>query len=226
MNKGKTSLVVKTTIRYVSALLLVGALLFVPAGTLSYWNAWVYLATLFVPMLLFLIYLAAKAPDLLEKRMKTREKEPVQQYYQKLSVVLFFIAFILPGLDYRYGWSHVPVWLVVAAVVMVLAGYMMFVLVLKQNRFASRTVEIQEKQELIKTGLYSVVRHPLYLSATILFLFSPLVLGSYVALVIMLFLPILLVIRIKNEEEVLKRGLEGYEMYTRQVKWRLIPLVW
>ncbi len=226
MRTGKTYLISRTVVRYLLAVFLVGLFLFVPAGTLSYWNAWVYLASLFIPMLAFLVYLAVKAPELLEKRLKTKEREPVQRTYQKLSLVPFFMAFVLPGLDYRFSWSYVPTWLVVVSVAAVLAGYLMFVVVLIQNRYAARTVEIQEKQVLINTGLYSVVRHPLYLSASILFLFSPLVLGSFYALIPMLFLPLLLVIRIKNEEQVLRRGLTGYEAYMKAVRWRLLPFVW
>ncbi len=205
---------------------LVAAVLFVSAGSLRYWNAWLYLAALLIPMLFALSYLLIKDPLLLEKRMRLREKEKRQKRYAVISPVFFVIAFAVPGLDYRYDWSDVPNWLVAVSTVLMVSGYAMFMMAMRQNSYASRVIEIQEDQRLIDTGLYSFVRHPMYLAAIILYLFSPLVLGSFYGLIPMALLPVILAYRIKNEEEVLLRGLKGYEEYMRRVKFRLLPHVW
>ncbi len=213
-------------VRYVAAALVLAGVLFVSAGSLSYWNAWLYMSSLLIPMLFALTYLIARDPELLEKRMRIREKEAKQKSYVKLSLVLFVVSFCIPGLDYRFGWSSVPVWLVALATVLVLTGYAMFMVVMAQNTYASRIIELQENQKLIDTGLYSLVRHPMYLAASILYMASPLVLGSYYGTIPMLFLPFLLAYRIRNEEEILKTGLKGYDDYIHRVKYRLIPYFW
>jgi protein-S-isoprenylcysteine O-methyltransferase Ste14 len=205
---------------------MVGLVIFLPAGSLSYWNGWLYLAVLCILLTSALAYLYLKDPFLLEERLKTEERETVQKISQVLFLLWSLIAFVIPGLDYRFGWSSVPLWLVVVAVVTMIAGYSMFFAVMVQNRYASRVVKIQNDQKLIDTGPYSIVRHPMYFALTILFTASPLVLGSYYALLSIPFLPFLLVYRIKNEEKALMAGLGGYEEYTKRVKYRLIPFIW
>lgn len=222
----RTRLLKSAAVKYGSALVIVGVLLFVPAGSVRYWNAWLYIASLFVPILLVGTYLYVKDTSLLEKRLKGNEKEQEQKLYVALSFGVFLIAFTMPGLDYRFKWSPVPLQVVAVAWAFMLIGYGLFVAVLVQNSYASRVVEIQEEQKLIDTGLYSVVRHPMYLASTILFLATPLVLGSYYSLIPMLFYPVMLAFRIKNEERVLKTGLKGYEEYARKVRYRMIPYVW
>lgn len=222
----RKSLIIRTTLIYVAGLLTVGVLIFLPAGSLKYWNGWLFIAALFIPMLFIMVHLIVKEPDLLVKRLKTREKEKTQKIYLVLSFFVFFAVFILPGLDYRFKWSDVPLAVVVGATILMVAGYLMFFLVMKQNAYASRVIEIQEGQQLIDTGLYSYVRHPMYLAATILYGFAPLVLGSFYALIPYLLIPVLLMIRIKNEEKVLRDGLKGYREYMDKVKYRLIPYVW
>jgi protein-S-isoprenylcysteine O-methyltransferase Ste14 len=219
-------LLFKVLLRFGSALLVLGLIIFLPAGSLAFWNGWLYLAAILLPMLGVLVYLFKRDPGLLEKRIKTREKEKEQKLYIVLSILLFLVAFTLPGLDFRFKWSSVPFWLVILATVIMLAGYALFVLVMRQNSYASRVIEIQNGQKLIDTGLYSVVRHPMYMAASLMYLAMPLVLGSFYAVLPLLLLPLLLGFRIVNEEKVLRAGLPGYEEYTRRVKYRLIPFVW
>jgi len=213
-------------IRLVSGMILLGGLLFIPAGSLGYWNAWLYLSALFIPMLFTIIYLFIRNPALLEKRMRLREKERKQKKYIKVSLMFFIISFAIPGLDYRYHWSNVPLWLVILSTILMILGYLMFIAAMIQNPYSSRVIEIQDNQKVIDSGLYSVVRHPMYLAATILYLFSPIVLGSFYGAIPMLLLPIILAYRIKNEEDVLIKGLEGYKKYMQEVKYRLIPYIW
>jgi protein-S-isoprenylcysteine O-methyltransferase Ste14 len=158
--------------------------------------------------------------------MRVRERQTEQRTYVKWSLIWFLISFLVPGFDYRYGWSAVPIWLVVASVVVMVFGYVLFMVVMAQNTFASRVIEIQQSQRVIDTGLYSIVRHPMYMAATIMYMAWPLVLGSYYALIPTMILPALLVYRIKNEEAVLRAGLEGYAEYTERVRYRLVPFVW
>ena len=212
--------------RFSLGLFLMGALLFLTAGTIRYLGGWLFMIGLMVPMSFTLVFLYRTDPAFLEKRMRTKEKEATQRRYLLLSVPLFVVALAIPGLDYRYGWSHVPLSLSLASLAGMIGGYLMFVLVMNQNRYASRVVEIQEGQKLIDTGLYSVVRHPMYLAMVVLYLSSSLVLGSYYALIPMVIFLSTLVIRITNEEKVLRDGLPGYSDYANRVRYRLIPLVW
>jgi len=225
-DKIRSKLLQKTIRTYFMALLFTGLIIFLPACTLKFWNGWLYIGTLFIPMFFVLVYLWVKNPDLLEKRLKTREKEETQKTYLVLSIVVLFATYIIPGLDFQFHWSAVPLWLVLVSTGIVLCGYILFFAAMNQNTYASRVVEVQENQKLIETGLYAVVRHPMYLAGLILYGFSPLVLCSYVALIPMLFLPVLLVIRIRNEEKVLSDGLAGYKEYMKKVKYRLIPYIW
>jgi protein-S-isoprenylcysteine O-methyltransferase Ste14 len=226
INVDTKKLVRMALIRFGGAILIISLILFLPAGTIKYWNGWLFIGALFIPVILVLIYLIKNDPELLEKRMKTKEKEETQKLIIKLSFIPFIISFLTPGFDYRYQWSAVPLWLVIIATVIMLIGYGMFFIVIRQNSYASRVVEVQEKQKLIDTGLYSVVRHPMYLANVIIYLSIPLVLGSYYSLLVISLFLVVFYFRIKNEEEVLKEGLEGYSDYMKKVKYRLIPYVW
>ena len=219
-------LLVNALLKFVSGFAAVGLLLFLPAGTLRYWNAWLFSALMFLPMLMVGILLFLKAPELLEKRLNTREQEGTQKAVVALSALMFCLGFVLAGLDFRFGWSHMPTWLVAAAAVLQLVSYGLYAEVMRENAYLSRTVEIQENQKVIDTGLYGVVRHPMYLAVTLLFLTIPLVLGSWPCFVLFLCTPALLVLRIRNEEQVLVRGLPGYTEYQQRVRWRLIPFIW
>jgi protein-S-isoprenylcysteine O-methyltransferase Ste14 len=222
----KNSLIIRALLTYILSLTFVGLLIFLPAGSIKFWNGWMFVGALFIPMFFIFIYLLLRDPDLLAKRMKTKEKEKVQRVYLVLSIIISFITFILPGLDFRFNWSSVPLSVVLISTLIMMSGYLMFFIVMKQNTYASRVIEIQNEQKLIDTGLYSFVRHPMYLAATILYGFAPLVLGSFYSLIPMAFIPILLVIRIWNEEKVLLNGLKGYDEYLKKVKYRLLPFIW
>ena len=225
-SENRSSLIFRALLFYLFSLLLVGLLVFFPAGSMKFWNGWLFLGALFIPMFCILIYLLIKDPDLLVKRMKTKEKEKTQKTYLILSIIVCLITFIMPGLDFRFNWSNVPLTVVLISTLLMISGYLMFFIVMKQNTYASRVIEIQDEQKLIDTGLYSFVRHPMYLGAIILYGFAPLVLGSFYALIPMVFIPILLIIRIKNEEKVLTKGLKGYDEYMKKVKYRLFPFIW
>lgn len=209
-----------------SGAILMGLLLFLPAGTVHYWNAWLLLAILFLPMLVVGIVLMRKAPDLLRKRLNTKETESDQITVIIGSSAMFVSGFILAGLDFRFGWLPLPRWVSIAAAVVFLIAYALYVEVLRENAYLSRTVEIQENQKVIDTGLYGIVRHPLYSVTLLLFLSIPLVLGSLISLVVFLFYPFLIAKRIRNEEQVLEAGLEGYTEYKTRVKYRIIPFIW
>ena len=196
------------------------------AGTLAYWQAWVYTALLFIPMGFVMAYLFKNAPDLLERRMRTREKESEQNLIIKTSVIFYLGAFFLPGFDFRFGWSQVPVSLVILAEVFVFAGYMYVFSVFRENQYASRVVEVEEEQKVISTGPYALVRHPMYLGMLVMFLFTPIALGSYWALIPAAFILPTTFFRIVNEEKVLERELNGYKDYKAKVKSRLIPGIW
>ena len=204
----------------------VGALLFLPAWTLRYTGAWLFLALLFVPMLIMGLVLFFKAPALLEKRLNNKEKEKTQQGVIALSGLLFPVGFVLSALDFRFGWSAVPTWVVIVASVLFLVGYGMYAEVMRENAYLSRTVEVQEGQQVISTGLYGVVRHPMYLATLLMFLPMPLILGSFWGLIPFGLYPVVIVIRILNEETVLTRELVGYAEYKTKVKYRLIPGIW
>jgi protein-S-isoprenylcysteine O-methyltransferase Ste14 len=229
MNKAQSSkgeLIRMVAVRFLAAVPILIALFFLPAGTFSYWQAWVYLVIIFIPMSLVLIYLFKNAPELLERRMKTREPETEQNMIVKLSVPLFLIAFLVPGFDQRFGWSDVPTGVVVAAEILVLLGYGMFFLVVKENRYAARTVEVEQEQKVISSGLYAIIRHPMYLGLLVMYIFSPLALGSYWAVIPALLIIPVIVARLLNEEDVLARDLKGYPEYMQKTKNRLLPGIW
>jgi len=211
---------------FASAALIMAAMFFIPAGTLNYWQAWTFMAILLVPMFGVLVYFLKKEPEVLERRMRMKEKEPEQKAIMLWSYPFFLAAYLLPGLDRRFGWSAVPAWLVIVADAVVLAAYLLFVRVMRENRFLSRVIEVDRKQTVIRTGPYAVVRHPMYAAVLPMYLIGPLALGSFWALIPAAAIPLALVARIRNEEKVLGRDLEGYEEYTQQVKYRLIPGLW
>ncbi|MDH4272494.1 MAG: isoprenylcysteine carboxylmethyltransferase family protein [Candidatus Aminicenantes bacterium] len=206
--------------------LILGLIFFWPAGTFRFWQAWVYVAILFIPMLGVFAYFIRRDPELLERRMKAKEKERRQKTIIGLSSLVFIGIYLLPGFDRRYGWSSVPVIVVVAADIIILGGYGLFVRVLKENRYASRIVEVAEKQPVIMTGPYAVVRHPMYVAVGIIYVLSPLALGSYWAMLPALLVILVLVARISNEEKVLIRELSEYREYMQRVRYRLIPGIW
>ena len=203
----------------------VGVLLFVPAGTLEYRRAWLLMCVLFVPMAFAGVVMMIKSPDLLRKRLNMREEQGEQRLVIVLSGLMFAAAFVAAGLDFRFGWTVLPMWVSYAAAVVFLAGYALFGEVLRENAYLSRTVEVQEGQKVIDTGLYGIVRHPMYMSTLVLFLSMPLVLGSGVSFVITLaYIPIISK-RINNEEQVLEAGLNGYTEYKKRVKYKIIPFI-
>jgi len=225
-NIDKKNLIMKAVIRFTSALVMMALLFFLPARTIYFWEAWVFMALLFIPATCVLFYLLKKDPELLEKRMKMKEKEKEQKLIMKISSLFFIGALLLPGFDKYYGWSNIPLWLKIFADIMVFFGYMMFFVVLMQNRHASRIIEVDEKQKVIDTGLYSLVRHPMYDAFFLLYGFAPLALGSYWMLLGNAHLIFVIVFRILNEEKVLIKELAGYKEYMQKVRYRLIPGLW
>lgn len=205
---------------------LIGAMLFLPAWTFEYVGAWLFIGVLFVPMLLTGVVLFLKAPDLLKKRLDFKEKEKTQGGVIALSGLMFPIAFILSAFDFRYGWSRVPLWLSILAAALFVVGYALYVEVLRENAYLARTVEVQEGQKVISTGLYGIVRHPMYFATLLMFLPLPLILQSLWGLIPMALYPVLIIIRIINEEKVLTEGLCGYSEYKKKVKYRLVPFIW
>lgn len=220
------SLSKRVYLRIAIAFPVLALLLFLPAGTLNYWQAWVYLGVLFIPMAFVFGWMLQNMPDLLERRMHMKEREPAQKKIILFTFPYFLLAFLLPGLDQRFGWSDVPAWLALAANGLVFLGYMITVAVFRANRYASRVVEVDEQQQVIDSGPYALVRHPMYTGATLMYLASPLALGSYWAMIPALAIIPILVARALNEEQVLSRELAGYKEYMQRVRWRLIPYVW
>ncbi|MDH4212219.1 MAG: isoprenylcysteine carboxylmethyltransferase family protein [candidate division WOR-3 bacterium] len=213
-------------IRFGTGAVVMGLLFFLSAGTFRFWHAWVFMAILFIPMFFVLIYLVKNDPALLERRMRTREMEPFQKRSLIISTFLYALAFLMPGLDHRFGWSSVPVALVIVADIIVFLGYMLFFLVLRENSYASRVVEVEKEQKVISSGPYATVRHPMYAAALMIFLFSPMALGSLWALAAMIPATLLIIPRIIDEERLLSRELPGYEAYRQKVRYRLIPMAW
>lgn len=222
----KQKLLLSALTKFIAGLILMGLVLFLPAGTWNYSNAWLFLGLLFIPMLILGVVLFFKAPELLEKRLQSKEKESTQKGVVAVSGLMFIGAFVLAGLDFRFGWTHVPAWVVTVAAIVLLASYGMYGEVMRENAYLSRTVEVQENQKVIDTGLYGVIRHPMYTATIFLFLAIPLVLGSWIAFAVMLMYPAAIIARIGNEEKVLEEGLQGYTEYKKKVKYRLVPFVW
>lgn len=223
----KTSkLLAQGLLKMLSGMLIVALVLFLPAGSWNYFNGWLFCGLLFLPMLVLGALLLWKAPALLEKRLNTKEQEKTQMAVVAVSSLLFLAAFVAAGLDFRFGWTHVPIWLVCLAAVLQLAAYGLYAEVMRENAWLSRTVEVQENQKVIDTGLYGIIRHPMYTATILLFLAMPLVLGSWVSFAIMLLYPVVIVFRIRNEEQVLETGLAGYREYKQRVRYRLLPFIW
>ncbi len=212
--------------KFFLGVILLGVLIFVPAWSLHYWQGWLLMGILFVPMFIAGLIMLWKNPELLQKRLNAKEQEAEQKTVVKLSGLLFILAFVVAGLNWRFSWCVLPDWAVWVATGLFLASYLLYAEVLRENTYLSRTIEVQENQKVIDTGLYGVVRHPMYMDTTMLFLAMPLVLASPISFVIMLgYIPVIAK-RIKNEEEVLEHGLEGYVEYKKRVKYRMIPLIW
>ncbi len=223
MNK---SLLKEAIIKYISGVVLIGLLLFLPAGTLNWKNGWIFMIILFVPMLIAGIIMYLKAPDLLASRLNAKEKQGEQKDVISYSGLMFLAAFIIAGLNYRFKWIMMPESVVYLGVIIFLCSYVLFGEVLRENRYLSRTIEVKEDQRVVDTGLYCLVRHPMYFATVFLFLSMPLVLNSLPSFIIMLaYIPII-VKRIRNEEEVLEKELKGYREYKKKVRFRLIPFVW
>jgi len=212
--------------KFVFGLILIALLLFLPAGTLKYWNGWLFIGILFIPMFIAGIAMMIRSPELLKKRLDSKEEEKEQKTVIALSGIMFLAAFVVAGLNFRFGWIILPRWVAYTATAIFLAAYLLYAEVLRKNIYLSRTVEVQENQKVIETGLYGIVRHPMYSATLVLFLSMGLVLGSPISFAILLsYIPIIAK-RMKNEEEVLLQGLEGYEEYRQKVKYKVIPLIW
>ncbi|HQB63544.1 MAG TPA: isoprenylcysteine carboxylmethyltransferase family protein [Sedimentibacter sp.] len=222
----KRKLLKQTLIKFASGVTGLGLILFLSAGTFAWWNAWVFMAVIFLPMTAVGTLLFLKEPELLEKRINMKETEKEQKRVISLTTPLLLAGYIVSGIDFRSGWSHVPLPLVAASFVIVFLGYGLFAYVLKTNSYASRTVNIQENQKLIDYGPYKAVRHPMYTASIMIFVTGPLSLGSWPGFFIMLAYPFLLKKRIDNEEDILTEGLAGYKEYKNAVSWRLIPYIW
>ena len=212
--------------KFLLGVIILGLLLFLPAGSLSYWQGWLLMGILFVPMFVAGLVMMAKNPELLRKRLNAKEEEKEQKMVVALSGQIFIAVFLVAGFNWRYQWILLPDWAVWVAAALFLACYLLYAEVLRENTYLSRTIEVQENQKVIDTGLYGIVRHPMYSATTLLFLAMPLVLASPISFAIMLLYIPLIVIRIKNEEKVLEAGLSGYKDYKTRVKYRLLPFIW
>ncbi len=212
--------------KFIFGLLFVGLLLFLPAWTFNYPNAWLFIALLFIPMLILGIVLFIKSPDLLKKRLNAKEKQATQKSVVGISALLFLVGFIIAGLDFRFNWSSVPKWLVIIASIVLFISYLLYGEVMRENAYLSRTIEVQKNQKVIDKGLYKIVRHPMYSVTIFLFLSIPLILGSWYSLICFIpYIPVIIV-RIINEEKLLEKELEGYTEYKNRTKYRLIPFMW
>lgn len=212
--------------KFLFGLVLIGLLLFLPAWSLKYWNGWLFLGILFVPMFIAGIVMVFKNPELLKKRLNAKEEEQEQKTVIALSGLMFLAAFIVAGLNYRFHWIVLPAWAVWIGVGVFLAAYLMYAEVLRENTYLSRTVEVQENQKVIDTGLYGIVRHPMYSATLFLFLSMGIVLGSPISVAILLLYIPIIALRMKNEEQVLEKGLDGYKAYKTRVKYKVIPYIW
>ncbi|MBE6734108.1 MAG: isoprenylcysteine carboxylmethyltransferase family protein [Ruminococcaceae bacterium] len=219
-------LFVSAILKFTLGVLLVGLLIFLPAGTLHFTQGWILMGILFVPMFVAGIVMMFKNPQLLQSRLNAKEKEKEQSTVVKLSGLMFILGFVVAGLDFRFGWFTLPLGVTIGGAVAFLIAYILYAEVLRENTYLSRTIEVQENQKVIDTGLYGIVRHPMYSITLLLFLSMPLVLGSLISLLIFLAYPFIIAKRIKNEEEVLSQNLAGYKQYKEKVKYRLIPFIW
>ncbi|MBO7444442.1 MAG: isoprenylcysteine carboxylmethyltransferase family protein [Methanobrevibacter sp.] len=212
--------------KFLIGLVIICMLLFIPAGTLDYPNVWLFIALLFIPMFFAGIIMLFKSPDLLRKRLNAKESEDEQKTVILVSGIMFLLAFILAGLNFRFGWFHLPSIVIIIASIVFLLAYIMYAEVLRENEYLSRTVEVSENQKVVDSGLYGIVRHPMYTSTIFLFLSMPLVLDSIFSFIVMLVYPIIIIFRIRNEEKVLENELVGYKEYKEKIKYKLIPYLW
>lgn len=219
-------LLYQAILKFVFGVVVIGILIFLPAGTFDYWNAWLFMGILFIPMFLAGIILMIKNPKLLEKRLRTKEQQPEQILVIKFGGLMFVMGFVIAGLNFRFQWIVLPDWVLWVSAIIFLLSYLLYAEVLRENAYLSRTVEVQDEQKVIDTGLYRIIRHPMYGVTIILFLSMPLVLGSVISFVIFLTYPIIIAKRIRNEEAVLEEGLEGYAEYKKKVQYKVIPFVW
>ena len=222
----KDNLLPQALAKYFLGVVLLGLLIFLPAGSFHYWQGWLLMGILFVPMFVAGLVMLSKNPELLRKRLNAKEQENEQKAVVKISGLLFVAAFVVAGLNWRFGWCVLPDWAVWVSAGLFLASYLLYAEVLRENTYLSRTIEVQENQKVIDTGLYGIVRHPMYMATTVLFLAMPLVLASPISFIIMLgYIPVIAK-RIKNEEKVLEEGLDGYAEYKQKVKYRILPFIW
>ena len=213
-------------IKLLLGVVIIGLLIFIPANTIDYWNGWLFMGLLFIPMFIAGIVMMIKTPDLLRKRLNAKEKESEQRQVVAFSGLMFLAGFIIAGLNYRFSWIILPKPVVIISSVIFILAYILYAEVLRKNEYLSRTIEVQNDQKLINTGLYGIVRHPMYAITILLFLSMPLVLGSIFSFIIFLVYPFIIAKRIKNEEKVLERELNGYSEYKKKVKYRIIPFIW
>ncbi|MFH1247325.1 MAG: isoprenylcysteine carboxylmethyltransferase family protein [Candidatus Micrarchaeota archaeon] len=213
-------------LRFVLAAIVLGLFFFLTAGTINYWQAWLYCAVILIPVIFVVAYFLKNDPAFLERRMRMKEKIKQQKQIIKFSTILFAAMFILPGLDIRFGWSNVPSIISIIANAIVLASYLFIFLVFKENTYASRIIEVEKNQKVITTGPYSIVRHPMYLGVVVMYLATPIALGSYWAMLLALPIPFMLALRLVNEEKLLLKKLKGYKQYASKVKYRIIPFIW
>ena len=220
------NLLTQSLIKFLAGIILTGLLVFLPAGSFAYWQGWLLMGILFIPMFLAGIVMLVKSPDLLSKRLNAKEKESAQKTVVALSGLLFIISFVTAGLSWRFNWWILPDWAVWIAAVLFILSYILYAEVLRENEYLSRTIEVQQGQKVIDTGLYGIVRHPMYMATIIMFLSMPLVLGSPISFIIMLgYIPVIAK-RVRNEEIVLSEGLDGYKEYMKRVKYKVIPFIW
>jgi protein-S-isoprenylcysteine O-methyltransferase Ste14 len=219
-------LLIEALTKFACGVLLVGLLIFLPAGTLEFTYGWLLMGLLFIPMLIAGFVMLRKSPDFLKKRLDAKEKQGKQKGVVAVSGLMFIAGFVVAGLDHRLGWSQMPNWVTIVASITFLADYALYAEVMRENAYLSRTIRVEEGQKVVDTGLYGIVRHPMYAVTIELFLMMPLILGSWFALIIFAVYPVVIVVRLKNEEELLTRELPGYDAYKQKVKYRLIPFVW
>ena len=222
----KKNLFLEAIAKFFLGVVLVGVLIFLPAGTFRFFGGWLLMGILFIPMFIAGLVMMAQSPDLLRKRLQAKEKRGEQELIVKLSGLMFLVGFILAGLDFRFGWLPLPTWVNWVAAALFLVAYILYAEVLRENTYLSRTIEVQENQQVVSTGLYCIVRHPMYAVTLLLFLSMPFVLGSVLSFLCFLCYPVLIVKRLQNEEELLEAELEGYKAYKQKVKYRLIPGIW
>lgn len=219
-------LFIEAIVKFIFGALIIGLLIFLPANTINFWNGWLFMGLLFIPMFVAGIVMMIKSPELLKKRLNAKEKESKQKEVIAFSGLMFLVGFIISGLNYRYSWIVLPKSVVIISSVVFIIAYILYAEVLRENAYLSRTIEVQENQKVVDTGLYGIVRHPMYATTILLFLSMPLILGSIISFAIFLVYPFIIAKRIKNEEEVLEKELVGYSDYKKKVKYKVIPFIW